>query len=149
MVGSIRSNGGEVICVTANNNLRLMLKTNEVVRYVRENKIQLIHAHLPWAGILARGVGKRTGIPLIYTEHNKQERYHFATRWMNLATLNNNTKIIAVSGDVAESIHRHKPQVIPSISIILNGVNTDHFISDIGPVELHRTLIPGFYKLVP
>jgi L-malate glycosyltransferase len=127
MVGSIRSNGGEVICVAANNNLRLMLKTNDVVHYVRKNNIQLIHAHLPWAGILARSVGKRTGVPILYTEHNKQERYHFATRWMNLATLNDNNKIIAVSADVAESIYRHKPHVRPSISIILNGVNTDHF----------------------
>jgi len=127
MVESIRSNGGEVLCVSANNNLALMLRINEVVRYVRENHIQLIHAHLPWAGILARRVGKRTAVPIIYTEHNKQERYHFATRWMNLATLNDNTNIIAVSGDVAESIYRHKPQLRSSISIILNGVNTAHF----------------------
>jgi L-malate glycosyltransferase len=127
MVESIRSNGGEVFCIAANNNFRLMLKINDVVRYVRDNKIQLIHAHLPWAGILARSVRKHTGVPLIYTEHNKQERYHFATRWMNLATMNDNTKIIAVSGDVAESIHKHKPKVRPSITTILNGVNTDHF----------------------
>src|SRR6186713_1600766 len=65
MVDSIKANGGEVICVAANNNLRLMLKVNEVARYVMENNIQLIHAHLPWAGILARSVGKRTGIPII------------------------------------------------------------------------------------
>lgn len=127
MVSAIRSNGGEVLCVAANNNLLLMLKVNEVVHYIREKNIQLIHAHLPWAGILARRVGKKTGIPVVYTEHNKQERYHFATRWMNLATINDNNKIIAVSSDVAESIVKYKPDVRPSISTILNGVNTDHF----------------------
>lgn len=129
MVESIKLNGGQVICIAASNNLQLMLKVRRVAAYVKKHNIQLIHAHLPWAGILARQVSRMTGVPLIYTEHNKQERYHLATRWMNLATLNGNTKIIAVSEDVAKSIYKHKPRVRPSISIILNGVNTDHFNS--------------------
>lgn len=127
MVQSILQNGGRVTCVAARNNVLLMSKIGRVVRYVRENRIQLIHAHLPWAGILARVVGKLSGIPVIYTEHNKQERYHFGTRRINLLTMNLLTEIIAVSADVEESIIKNKATLKIPVRTIVNGVNTDHF----------------------
>ena len=127
MVSSIESNGGKVVCFESNNNLQLMLKLNAVSGYVRRNNINLIHAHLPWAGVLARLVGSRTGVPVIYTEHNKQERYHFATRWMNLASMNLTTKVVAVSADVERSIRENKKRLVTSVQTILNGVNTEHF----------------------
>ncbi len=127
MVESLGVNGGRVICFNASNNVALMMKVREVVRYVREHDIQLIHAHLPWAGILARLVGKICGIPVLYTEHNKQERYHFGTRMMNLITMDYLTMVIAVSKDVAESVQKHKPHLRIPIRTILNGVSTGHF----------------------
>jgi glycosyltransferase involved in cell wall biosynthesis len=127
MVASLEQEGGKVVCFAANNNIQLILKVNAVARYVRDHKIELIHAHLPWAGILARIVGRITGVPVIYTEHNKQERYHWSTRAMNLLTMNWLTTVVAVSGDVAESIRKHKPQLKTRLTTILNGVNTDHF----------------------
>ncbi len=127
LVDDIRDNGGIVNCFRANNNLQLLTRVPSIVRYVRENKIQIIHAHLPWAGILARIVGKLCSLPVIYTEHNKQERYHIATRIMNLATLNMSTTLIAVSQDVADSVYKHKPGYKPTIRTVVNGVNTDHF----------------------
>src|SRR5689334_11389929 len=127
MEESIRQHGGQVHCFAASNNLMLMTKAWKVARYCRENEIKLIHAHLPWAGILARMVGKLSGIPVIYTEHNKQERYHIGTRQMNLLTMNLLNEVIAVSGDVADSIRKHKPQLRPPLRVILNGVNTQHF----------------------
>ncbi len=141
MVESIHANGGVVRCIPANNNVQLMLKVRQVVEYAEEHGIQLIHAHLPWAGIVARKVGRRSRIPVIYTEHNKQERYHFITKWMNLATMNYNTEVVAVSSDVAESIYRHKAHVIPPVSVILNGVNTDYFnISNLDPIVIRKQL---------
>jgi glycosyltransferase involved in cell wall biosynthesis len=127
MVSAIQQHGGKVTCIRANNNIQLMLKVNQVVQYIRDHNIQLIHSHLPWAGILSRMVGKITGIPVIYTEHNKQERYHFATRFMNLATMNWLNAVIAVSSDVRESIMKFKPEVKPAVVTILNGVNTESF----------------------
>src|SRR5688572_27489609 len=70
MVESLQVNGGLVTCFKARNNFELMGQIFRVAEYVRANRIQLIHAHLPWAGILARIVGRVTGIPVIYTEHN-------------------------------------------------------------------------------
>jgi len=127
MVENIHENGGEVTCFASRNNLQLMLQIWRVSRFVKENDIQIIHAHLPWAGILARGVGKLTGVPVVYTEHNKQERYHFATRTANLLTMNALSEVIAVSGDVAESIRKFKPRLRAPLRVILNGVNDQHF----------------------
>ena len=127
MVESLREAGGIVSCIPSNNNISLLLRAGDVIRYVRQNNIELIHAHLPWAGVLARYVGKRTRIRVIYTEHNKQERYHWATRRINLLTLNWAAKVIAVSRDVETSIKKFKPSLQTSLTTVLNGVNVVKF----------------------
>ncbi|MBT1688324.1 glycosyltransferase family 4 protein [Fulvivirgaceae bacterium PWU37] len=127
MVGAIEENGGKVTCLPAKNNIQLLLKARALARYIRQHKIELVHAHLPWAGVVARLAGKMTGIPVMYTEHNKQERYHLATRVMNLATMNLLGRVIAVSADVEESIRKHKPNLKAPLETILNGVNTERF----------------------
>lgn len=129
IVESLLSNGGMVTCFAAANNFQIMLKVNEVVTYVREHDIQLIHCHLPWAGMMGRLVHRKTGIPVLYTEHNKQERYHFLTRWMNKLTFHWQTLVVAVSNDVSESIQKNINPEIP-VRTILNGVNTDFFQRD-------------------
>ena len=131
MVEAIRTQGGRVTCIAARNNIELVIKASAVAGYVRKNNIALVHAHLPWAGIVARIVGKLTGIPIIYTEHNKQERYHWATRWANLLTMNWLTRIIAVSEDVEVSIRKHRPFLRRPLQKILNGVNTERFAPDL------------------
>lgn len=127
MEEAIRNNGGIITCVPAKNNLHLLTKITAVADYVRREKIQLIHAHLPWAGILARIVGKLCSVPVVYTEHNKQERYHPATRAVNLWTMNWLTRVIAVSADVAKSIRQHKNKLKTPVDTIVNGVNVSQF----------------------
>lgn len=126
---AIEKQGGIVRCLSASNNLMIILKTLEIIRYVKSNHIQLIHCHLPWAGIVGRLVYKLTKVPVIYTEHNKQERYHRLTRWMNRWTFNWQHMSVAVSGDVAASINNNIAPVIP-VRTVLNGVNTDAFIRE-------------------
>lgn len=104
MVPYIKQEGAQVICFKASNNLKMLLKVNEICKYIRLHKIDVIHSHLPWAGVVARLVGKRTGVPVIYTEHNKWERYHKATFWLNKLTFKWQNVAIAVSADVEESI---------------------------------------------
>lgn len=127
MVQTIRDRGGRVTCIAAGNNIQLVLKVRAVAAYVKEHNIDLIHSHLPWAGIVSRIAGKLAKVPVLYTEHNKQERYHFATRFMNLATMNLLTRVIAVSEDVEQSIRKHKPSLRAPLQTVLNGVNTGHF----------------------
>ena len=130
MVESLRVNGGRVVCLPARSNIHLMLRARAVISYARRHDIQLIHAHLPWAGIVARIVGRLTGIPVVYTEHNKQERYHILTRTMNLLTMPWLTKIIPVSMDVEQSIRKRKPNLAVPIVTVLNGVNVEKFRPD-------------------
>lgn len=127
MVESITNAGGKVTCMAANNNAALMFKVNALVRYIRDHRIDVVHAHLPWAGVVARLAGKIAKVPVLYTEHNKQERYHFLTRLMNLRTMDMLTGVIAVSHDVEMSIRKYKPQLTAPIQTILNGVNTEQF----------------------
>ncbi|WPY99729.1 glycosyltransferase [Christiangramia sp. OXR-203] len=129
MVKEISEQGGKVICIEANNNLSLLSKYNEVAKYCKKNNIDIIHSHLPWSGFLSRLVYKQTGIPLIYTEHNIQERYHVATKKLNAFTFNWQSKAIGVSADVSKSISEN---INPDISVqtLLNGVNTQKFFRD-------------------
>jgi glycosyltransferase involved in cell wall biosynthesis len=127
MVGGLEAAGGKVVNLPAKNNFRIMLKTGEIIRYIRNNNIELVHCHLPWAGFVGRLIHKRTGIPVIYTEHNKQERYHILTKTMNRLTFNWQSKVIAVSGDVETSIRTWIRPRVP-VQTILNGVNTGHFV---------------------
>ncbi len=129
MVSEIQDAGGIVTCLEAKDNIKLMLQAGKVIRYCREYKIDLIHCHLPWAGFLGRWVHKRTGIPVLYTEHNKQERYHRITYTLNKFSFNKQSLAIAVSDDVKESIMQNISPSIP-VRTILNGVNTESYKRD-------------------
>ena len=126
MVQSIKDSGGIVNCFDSKNNLRLILQYNRIINYCNENKIDLIHCHLPWAGFVGRIVHKMTGIPLIYTEHNMQERYHLATKQINKYSFNLQSLALGVSADVSHSINKNIKPEIP-VKTLLNGVNTQSF----------------------
>ena len=129
MVEGLKKGGGKVTNLAASDNIRIMMKARQIIKYIRKNKIDLIHCHLPWAGFVGRYIYLRTKIPVIYTEHNKQERYHRITRLLNKISFNRQTAVIAVSNDVSESIKRNIHPIIP-VFTILNGVNTNYFIRD-------------------
>lgn len=126
LVEEIIAAGGIVRNIPAVNNIRILLQVFRIARYVKENNIQLIHCHLPWAGFVGRIVHLISRIPVIYTEHNKQERYQYLTRLINKFSFNLQSTAIAVSEDVAHSI---KLNINPSIQVntILNGINTEKF----------------------
>jgi glycosyltransferase involved in cell wall biosynthesis len=127
MVGAIEKEGGRVTCLPAKNNIRILLKVRQIASYVKQHNIQLIHCHLPWAGIVGRMVGKMTGVPVVYTEHNKWERYHKLTYYLNKMSFANQEKVIAVSEDVANSIKKHYHKKRPDVQVVSNGINTDKY----------------------
>lgn len=126
MVEAIEQAGGKVACLSASNNLKILLQYQYIINYIKKDKIDLIHCHLPWAGFLCRIVHKLNGIPVIYSEHNLQNRYHWMTRWLNKVSYNWQNQAIAVSRDVADSIVKSIKPHIP-VTTILNGVNTGNF----------------------
>ncbi|SHF91482.1 Glycosyltransferase involved in cell wall bisynthesis [Salegentibacter echinorum] len=126
MVPEIEQAGGKVLCMEATNNFKLLAKYKQVANYCKNHKIDIIHAHLPWSGFLSRLVFKKTGIPVLYTEHNIQERYHFVTKKLNASTFNWQNKVLGVSADVSKSIKKNIDPKIP-VQTLLNGVNTEKY----------------------
>jgi glycosyltransferase involved in cell wall biosynthesis len=88
----------------------------------RREHFALIQADLPVTGILARLAGKWASVPVVYTEHNLLERYHSVTKWVNGATYGWNDRVLAVSGEVAESIGRHGLRDRTRVVTLPNGV---------------------------
>ncbi|TDN82178.1 glycosyltransferase involved in cell wall biosynthesis [Salegentibacter sp. 24] len=134
MVTEIKEAGGIVNCMEAGNNIKLLSKYKEVSVYCKRNKIDIIHSHLPWSGFLSRLVFKNIEIPVIYTEHNIQERYHIVTRKLNALSFNWQSKVLGVSADVTKSVKNNINPKIP-VQTLLNGVNTQKFSRDKNAAE--------------
>jgi len=127
MVSAIEEEGGTVICIPAKNNASILLAVRKIAAYVRKHNIQLIHCHLPWAGMAGRLVGRLTGVPVVYTEHNKWERYHKATYYLNKLSFSSQQKVIAVSEEVANSIKINYGKPKPSVVVVANGADTNKY----------------------
>lgn len=132
MVDTLQNEGSVVKCFPANNNLQLLLRVNEVKKYIKENEIDLVHAHLPWAGIVGSLAGKWAKVPVIYTEHNNVNRYHFLTRFLNKQAYRRYTKVISVSNDCYQAAIAQFNNSAPlELRTILNGVDTEIYTPDL------------------
>ena len=116
-----------VQCFNANGAAKMLLSVPKVARFAQDWGAELIHCHLPLAGVVGRLAGKLSNIPVIYTEHNKQERYHPLTRKANLWTMPINQLVLSVSGEVEKSLRHNLNGTAPPIRTLLNGVNTTRF----------------------
>ena len=83
---------------------------------IRDRHIDLVHAHLPTMGIVAR---LASPVPVVYTEHNMADSYRPLTRSMNKLTYGRNRAAMAVSGAVAGSVSSWPG---PAVTVIPNGV---------------------------
>jgi glycosyltransferase involved in cell wall biosynthesis len=98
-----------------------------------EKRFDILHAHLPWAGILARTVGKSLNLPIVYTEHNIWERYNLLSYWGNRLSFKKQDVAIAVSNEVALSMRLNSIWSPYSrggrlkVTVVENGVNTEVF----------------------
>jgi L-malate glycosyltransferase len=138
MVESIEKAGGKVTCMSASNNIKLLLQYSQIIKYCKHHQIDVIHCHLPWAGFLGRIVFRKTKIPTVYTEHNMQERYHFITKKINQYTFNYQSLGLGVSEDVTTSIKNNITPTIP-VRTLLNGANTESFRRDLKLGKSTRT----------
>lgn len=119
-------------------------------RLVKEQGIDLIHADMPVAGILARAVGKGLGVPVVYTEHNLIERYHPLTRWVHRATFGWQDCVLTVSDEVQASIGRMGGERKPSVRTLLNGVPVEQVRREATELRQLRTelAIPTDHTIV-
>jgi glycosyltransferase involved in cell wall biosynthesis len=126
MVDGLESQSAEVTCFSARSNPAILLAARRVARYLKTWRADLVHCHLPVAGVAGRLAGKLAGIPVVYTEHNRMEQYHPVTRRLNLVTWGWQQQVIAVSGGVADSIRTHAGSRVP-VTVVLNGIDVDSF----------------------
>lgn len=96
-------------------------------RKLKNDHIDILHAHLPYSGIVGRMASKFTPVKsIVYSEHNVWERYHRLTHFANKMTYKWNDAVVAVSEDVENSI-RSGMHVNgrPKLGTITNGVDID------------------------
>ncbi len=121
LVEEVRSAGAAVRLFVAGNPAVMLARTGAVAAWLRRERADLLHCHLPLAGVVGRLAGWLAGVPVVYTEHNLQRRYHPATRIANRLTWRLQRAAVAVSGEVAESIARHLPSAVP-VHRVRNGI---------------------------
>lgn len=94
----------------------------------------IIHSHLPSAGLLARIVAPR-GCH-VYTEHNIVTSYRQPTRLLNQLTYGVNRCVIAVSEAVAKSLSRYpgpEPRIIPNgVSVTVTDQQASQARAELG-----------------
>lgn len=128
LVKELEQQGAFVVNIPAKNNFQILLSFLKINQFIKQKKIQLVHCHLPWAGIVGRiALLFNKKVKLLYTEHNIQERYHSVTKILNKLTFKWQDKVVAVSKSVQDSIHKNISPHIKS-QIILNGVDTSKFM---------------------
>ncbi|MEP0711395.1 glycosyltransferase [Algoriphagus sp.] len=133
IVGELQRAGIHVELIPSGN-LSLFFQVSKVRKFIQTHEIDILHAHLPWAGIMARSVGNKIKIPIVYTEHNTWERYNKLSYWGNRISFKKQDVAIAVSNEVALSMrlnsiwdpYRRGERM--QLKVIQNGVNTEMFV---------------------
>ena len=136
LVGAMTERGVRVDCLGSERGLGLAAY-RRLRALLAEWAPDIVHCHLPTAGILAR-LATRT--PVVYTEHNIAGSYRQPTRLVNRLTYGRNAAVIAVSDAVADSLVGFPG---PSPRVIPNGVSVSVSPSDIQAVRTELGLQPA------
>jgi glycosyltransferase involved in cell wall biosynthesis len=130
LVPYIESQAIPVHCLNGGKGLRWI---NSLRRLVAERETDLVHAHLPVAGIGARiALAGKPSVPLVYTEHAIWSSYSRTTYWANAVTFPRNDFVFAVADHVRDSIDypwAHRIGRLPPIETLYHGPDTN---------EVHR-----------
>ena len=128
---TLAAGGASVTCFSADNFGAMIAQAPRIARHLRALRVDLLHCHLPTAGVVGRVAGRLANVPVIYTEHNKPEWYRRPTFWTNAWTYGLQRHVVAVSGSVADSIRTYiKPRV--PVTVIRNGIDVGAFQPDAG-----------------
>jgi glycosyltransferase involved in cell wall biosynthesis len=120
-------------------------------RWLRRDRIDLVHAHLPLVGALARVAARGLATRLVYTEHNTQECYRPASRWLNAATYGWQQSVVAVSDEVRRSAESLiGARATERTAVIPNGVDFEGLDRDAGrlPEPPLPRLDPGAFLIL-
>ena len=110
----------------------------DVVRFVRQHRIDVVHVHSPATAAQVRPV-LRVASPstrIVYTEHNRWDRYTRVTRAANRATYRLNHRTIAVSEDCRSSI---SPSLRTAVRPLVHGVDVRAVAGHLGDRSAARS----------
>ncbi|MEZ4322101.1 MAG: glycosyltransferase [Myxococcota bacterium] len=129
-----------VDCFDATANTRILSRIPRLAGVLKAWNADVLHCHLPIAGVAGRLAGRVAGVPVVYTEHNIQERYHPLTGAVNRRTWRLQSRVVACSEEVAASIERNLGTSVP-VTVVQNGVSLNAFRRDpSGREEVRRRL---------
>lgn len=114
-------------------NLRDLRAFRKLLRFLREQRIDLIHAHLTYASIWAAVASRLTKIPSVATLHvapPSDGRFAIRDRLMRFVTNRWSSRVIAVS-DALRRRYLERGGLAPSrIITVHNGIEVDRFARD-------------------
>jgi glycosyltransferase involved in cell wall biosynthesis len=95
----------------------------KLARFVRQNEIQIVHAHLARDYPLAALVARRAGARLLLTRH-----VLFPLNRIHKLTLRQTSRVIAVSQAVADGLNAQRIFAPNKIVRVHNGIDVDRFV---------------------
>jgi glycosyltransferase involved in cell wall biosynthesis len=129
--------GVDVTCFGGHNHPTMLARATSIARHLRKHRIDLLHCHLPMAGVVGRLAARMADVPLVYTEHNKPEWYRKPTFLLNAMTYSLQAEVIAVSASVEQSIRVHLRARVP-VTVVRNGIDSSCFVRRNGDGERIR-----------
>jgi glycosyltransferase involved in cell wall biosynthesis len=138
LVPQFEGQGFPVHCLGMASNGSFPLAVPALHRLQREHRFELIHAHLPMTGFLARLIGRWHGVPVVYTEHNLLEHLHPLMLAATRRTYGWNDQVFAVSQGVRDSIGRMGLEGKTKVMTLLNGVPVEEVRAEAHDLEALR-----------
>lgn len=128
IAAQLTSVGAKVESLGVTSIARLPLAVLELRRTLRQRRPDIVHAHLPLAGVVTRVAALGLGIPVVYTEHNVNTAYQYTTRFFNWLTWRMQAAVISISDDVTRELPKNG---VVATHRVPNGVDlTAFFFSD-------------------
>ncbi|MDP2340172.1 MAG: glycosyltransferase [Deltaproteobacteria bacterium] len=129
LIPALRAAGADVTVIEARSSAMILASADKLAKHLRKRRPDVVHAHLPISGVVARIACALTRTPCVYTEHNVLERYHPLTLALALSTWPLQRAVVACSGEVALSIER-RARGGPRPVIVQNGISGERFAFD-------------------
>ncbi|AXJ01726.1 Glycosyltransferase involved in cell wall bisynthesis [Cyclonatronum proteinivorum] len=115
--------GGTVTCLGLDHPRYFFRAFRRGLAYIRTRDIDIIHAHLPVSGFMARLLGRVSGRPVLYTEHSLPAAYSRPMQLISRISWGWQQYVTAISEDVEAGIHQRYGNKVP-VQVICNSINT-------------------------
>lgn len=149
LAGELAAAGAPVHCFGGRSAAGLLVRVPRVAAWLRAERIDVLHCHLPLAGVAGRLAARLARVPVVYTEHNVLARYHPLTRRAHSVTWRLQAAVVAVSGEVAASVRRTMGEAVP-VRVVRNGIEVERMTASAEEVAAARVELgaPGGEPLV-